>query len=232
MESDTFSLEQLKEARDHLLNDGFHQLDHSVSAAEHLLQMEEDRFPWHKQSGLEFCEQHVLKDERIQQVNRANLGEKYVLVHWMRQQAYPGHILCYTKGGPKAGLRSHQVHIWAIGSECIYRRGGHLHDLPASVGRRSVNEIDAKEYDEVGCPGILKTFNAGGTVIMDSRDGFEIRKGYVIVFEFALENLAWIWRKMALPSSERLKQKVHDMEESTNIKLNFSFESNPPPASS
>ncbi|RSL40390.1 hypothetical protein CEP51_016705, partial [Fusarium floridanum] len=202
MASTVSSPDQVKQR---FLKDGFVILDDS-STGEHMTQMQQRGFPYLTEWGLEFLEQHVLSDKHI---NESFLG-KCVLVHWLRQRPYPEHILCYTKGGPTAGRRSHHVHLIAEGSIVNYRNGSLFRYLQGTEGKRSINEIPSQAYDDVGCPGETKEFPNGGKVILDSRVGFELIQGYVLVHEFAREDLVEDWVKMEVPSA--LKAKAHSLE--------------------
>lgn len=91
-----------------------------------------------------------------------DLLHKRVMVHCLRQHAFPGHILCYEPGGPDVGLVSLQVHLWSAGSIAIYRHHAHLHKLPAKPGIRSIHEVRGEDYDSAGCYRVKKTFHTGG----------------------------------------------------------------------
>jgi hypothetical protein len=97
----------------------------------------------------------------IRAINKAVLG-KCVLVHWLRYTEYPGHIMLFRKGGPRAGRRCLLVHLIGKGSQMSYRRKSHLHDLPTVEGKRSLHETDAAAYDEAGCEAQVIPFDNGG----------------------------------------------------------------------
>merc|ERR1712093_113440 len=141
--------------------------------------------------GLEFCQQYVLNTHILS-------------------------IVCFRKGGPKAGRRVLAVHLLAKGSRVSYCGGSHEQFLPTTEGRRFLNEISQSALDEVGCQCEEKTFPDGGLTIFDARIGFELKEGYATTFEFAtadvIKNGIKTWPKMVLPSSPELIQKVGDME--------------------
>ncbi|KAK5212200.1 hypothetical protein LTR41_002442 [Exophiala xenobiotica] len=178
-------------------------------------------FPYLSEYGLDFCKQHVLDDVRIRSIlesffDRCSLG------HWLRYNEYPGHIECFRRGGPKAGLRVLIVHLWAKGSRAKYYGGSHLHDLPTEKGERSLYEISQRALDEGGCKSKEIEFTDGGLVILDARLGFETKKGYAITFMFATDEVLAGWPKMILPDSPGLVAKVIDMK-SPKIGVNFAF---------
>lgn len=59
-------------------------------------------------------------------------------------------------------------------------------------------------------------------VILDARVGYEIKQGYVIVFEFAEHGIVDGWKKMMLPGIKALRDKVQQMQ-SEDISVNFAF---------
>ncbi|KAF5122359.1 hypothetical protein E5D57_012836 [Metarhizium anisopliae] len=212
---------ELEMANKKLLEDGFFRLE-DPSLGESLTEIERLRFRFHSEYGLEFGRKHVLDDRLIRSVNKTILG-KCVLVHWLRYEEYPGHILHFRQGGPKAGRRCLLVHLIGKGSQIRYRRQSHLHDLPAVENKkRSLHETSSAAYDEAGCEAEIMTFPDGGKVILDARVGYEIRQGYAIVFEFAEHGIAYGWKKMMLPGTKELRDKVQQMQ-SKDISVNFAF---------
>jgi len=183
--------------------------------------------------GLEFCQQYVLNTHILSIVESFFGNETCILAHGLRYMAYPGHIVCFRKGGPKAGRRVLAVHLLAKGSRVSYCGGSHEQFLPTTEGRRFLNEISQSALDEVGCQCEEKTFPDGGLTIFDARIGFELKEGYAITFEFAtadvIKNGIKTWPKMVLPSSPELIQKVGDMERDLEkrkfqkIRMNFVF---------
>jgi len=221
MASTTFSIEDAKKS---ILEEGFFDLNDSV-VGKPIQEMEQEGFPFFTEYGLDFCKKYVLDDTRIKDVlefffekrNRCILG------HWLRYKRYPNHIVCFRKGGPNAGRGTLLVHLWAEGSQVDYYGGSHLHDLPVEEGERSLYEILPSALVEVGCKATPKKFKEGGLVVLDSRIGYEIKEGYVIAFEFATEDLIKSWKKMILPDSRTLRDKVTNMG-SERIGINFVFE--------
>ncbi|KAH8655629.1 hypothetical protein BX600DRAFT_384988, partial [Xylariales sp. PMI_506] len=84
-------------------------------------EMERQGFPFFTEIGLDFCKQRNTILDYFQQ-------QRCVLGHWLRYKAYPGHIVCFRKGGPRAGKKALMVHVWAKGSRASYWRASHLHD--------------------------------------------------------------------------------------------------------
>lgn len=84
------------------------------------------------------------------------------LAHWLRYKAYPGHIVCFRAGGPKAGRRSLLVQLWAKGSHVKYYGRSHLYELPKFKGARLLWETESSALDEVGCVATEKEFPDGG----------------------------------------------------------------------
>ncbi|EFZ02026.1 hypothetical protein X797_010919 [Metarhizium robertsii] len=157
MASTTFSLEVAEKA---LEENGFFDLE-DPAMGEYVEQMERRSFPFVSEYGLDFCKERVLDDERITIIIETVLG-RCALAHWLRYKAYPGHIVCFRAGGPKAGRRSLLVQLWAKGSHVEYYRGSHLHDMPKEEGARLLWEIEPSTLAEAGCVALSKEFPNGG----------------------------------------------------------------------
>ena len=99
--------------------------------------------------------------KRIRTTVEAVLG-RCTLAHWLRYKAYPGHVVCFRSGGPKAGRRALLVHLWAKGSRVEYYGGSHLHDLPKQKGARLLWETQPSTLNEAGCVATPKSFRDGG----------------------------------------------------------------------
>ena len=89
-------------------------------------------------------------------------GKRCILGHWLRYEAYPGHIVCFRRGGPKAGQKALMVQLWVKGSQVVYYSGSHLHELPTEEGRRSLHEISPVAIADAGCVAMEKVFEDGG----------------------------------------------------------------------
>jgi len=219
MASVTFALEVANKS---LRDDGFFDLSDS-SIGEHISEMEQKAFPFFSQYGLDFCKQYVLDDARIRSILES-IFKRCSLGHWLRYKAYPGHIECFRRGGPKAGLRVLVVQLWAKGSRAVYYLGSHLLDLPTEKGQRSLHEISRRALVEAGCEAKEVKFPEGGVVILDARICFEMEQGYAITFMFATDEVLKAWPKMILPNSRMLIANVANME-SPKIGVNFAFDS-------
>ncbi|GKU05488.1 unnamed protein product [Fusarium langsethiae] len=225
MASTTFSLDFAKRSLD---EDGVFDLETPV-IGEAIRNMQQKNFPFFTEYGLHFCKEYVLNNACITSIIESFFqGQRCILAHWLRYEAYPGHIVCFRRGGPKAGQKVLMVHLWAKGSRVDYYRGSHLHELPTEMGRRSLHEIPPAALAEVGCNATEKNFKDGGIVVLDSRVGYEMKEGYPIIFEFGTEDVVKNWAKMILPKLSGLPQKVAEME-SPKIGLNFEFEDLPQP---
>ncbi|CAD6445933.1 5398761d-2153-434d-b04a-641ca121d054 [Sclerotinia trifoliorum] len=107
MESTKFSPEAVKES---LFQEGFFYLE-DLAVGEGILEMEKRGFEYFSEYGLNFCKQHIL-NARIMSIAESFFGdETCILAHWLRYTAYPGHILCFRRGGPKAGRCVLVVHL-------------------------------------------------------------------------------------------------------------------------
>jgi hypothetical protein len=142
------------------------------------------------------------------------------LGHWLRYKALPGHIECFRKGGPEAGLRVLVVHQLAKGSSVEYYPGSHLLKLPTTEGLRSLEETTRDALIEARCLPEKKTYPDGGLVIRDARLCTEIKEGYAITFIFATDDVVATWPKLLLPNSPELIRAVVKME-TEHIKINF-----------
>ncbi|RTE71387.1 hypothetical protein BHE90_014214 [Fusarium euwallaceae] len=213
MASTAFSLEV---ATRRLGEDGFFDLDNSAMG-EYVRQIEHRGFPFVSEYGLDFCKERVLDDERIRTIVETVLG-RCTLAHWLRYKAYPGHIVCFRAGGPKAGRRALLVQLWAKGSQVKYYGGSHLHDMPKKEGARLLWENQPSALAEVGCVATKKDFPNGGVVILDSRVDYEMTEGYAITFEFATDDIIENWPKLEVPA--KLGQKVASMQSET-IRVNY-----------
>ncbi|PVH69048.1 hypothetical protein DL98DRAFT_506210 [Cadophora sp. DSE1049] len=218
MASTEFSLEAANKS---LSEEGFFALEDSV-VGEGILEMEKRGFEYFSEYGLDFCKQHVLNERIIPIVESFFGDESCVLGHWLRYKAHPGHILCFRRGGPKAGRRTVVVHLLPKESRVRYYGGSHRHELPTTEGKRLLYEVSESALAVVGCQSEEKGFPDGGLVIFDARISFEIKQGYAITFEFATADVVEKWEKMNLPDTPGLAQKVADME-SSKIRMNFAF---------
>ncbi|KAH7016072.1 uncharacterized protein B0I36DRAFT_42113 [Microdochium trichocladiopsis] len=150
MASMAFSLEAAKEGLD---KDGFFDLEDSTTGDD-VWEMERRRFPYVSEYGLDFVGN---VSSTIWTTVEAILGQ-CTLAHWLRYKAYPGHVVCFRSGGPKAGRRALLVHLWAKGSRVEYYGGSHLHDLPKQKGARLLWETQPSALGEVGCVATPKSF--------------------------------------------------------------------------
>lgn len=89
-------------------------------------------------------------------------GQECVLGHWLRYKAYPGHILCFRRGGPRGGRRRLLVHLLSRGARVGYWRYSHQHELPTSEGRRLLYELTEPDLVEAGCERVDEEFPHGG----------------------------------------------------------------------
>lgn len=71
-------------------------------------------------------------------------------MHWLRYKAYPGHVICFRGGGPKAGRRRLMVHLLASGSQVGYWGRSHVHELPTVETEYLFYEIPQPSLDEAG----------------------------------------------------------------------------------
>ncbi|KZL67538.1 hypothetical protein CT0861_00342 [Colletotrichum tofieldiae] len=218
MEPTTFSIET---AEDSLHKEGFVDL-HDSTVGRHVSEIEQKGFQYLSPHGLDFCQQRVLEDVRIRSILES-LFEKCNLGHWLRYKELPGHIECFRKGGPEAGMRVVLVQLWARGSQVEYYRGSHLCVLPTTKGERSLHEISPMALDEAGCKPKELKFPDGGLVVLDARLAFEIKIGYAITFIFATDEVVAAWPKISLPNSPEVVRKVVNME-SQKIKVNFAVQ--------
>jgi len=225
MESAIYSVEAAKET---LFKRGF--LDRKdPMVGDGIQEIEKKGFEFLSEYGLDFCQQYVLSTRILSIVESFFGDETCILAHGLRYIAYPGHILCFRRGGPKAGRRALAVHLLAKGSRVGYCGGSHDHFLPTTKGKRFLNEISQSALDEVGCQCEEREFPDGGLTIFDARIGFELKEGYAITFEFATIDVVENWPKMILLSSPELIQKVGDMERDLEnrkfqkIRMNFVF---------
>ncbi|KFY54518.1 hypothetical protein V496_07245 [Pseudogymnoascus sp. VKM F-4515 (FW-2607)] len=146
-----------------------------------------------------------------------------VLGHCLRYGAYPGHILCFRSGG---GPQVLVVHLLAKESQVCYYGGSHQHELPVEEGKRLLYETTPSELDAKDCIPVEWKFPRGGLAVFDARLFFEIEKGYAITYEFATAEVVQNWKKMFLPSSKELKEKLVELEdhlEDRKIRMNFAF---------
>jgi hypothetical protein len=77
--------------------------------------------------------------------------ETCILAHCLRYIEYPGYILCFRRGSPKAGRQALVVHLLAKGLRVGYCGGSHYHFLPTIKGLRLLHEISLSILAEVGC---------------------------------------------------------------------------------
>ncbi|KAG4425785.1 hypothetical protein IFR04_000992 [Cadophora malorum] len=225
MEPTIYSVEAVTEA---LFKDGF-LVQKDSAVGDGIQEIEKKGFEFFSENGLDFCQQYVLNTRILSIVESFFGNETCILAHCLRYIAYPGHISCFRRGGPKAGRRALAVHLLAKGSRVGYYSGSHNHDLPTTKGIRFLNEISQSALDEVGCQCEEKAFPDGGLTIFDARIGFELKEGYAITFEFATADVIKTWPKIVLPSSPELIQKVGDMERDLEtrrpqrVRTNFVF---------
>ncbi|KAJ4179570.1 hypothetical protein NW767_014582 [Fusarium falciforme] len=181
--------------------------------------MEAKGFPFWTEEGLDFCIQHVLGKTRIRSLIESWFGERCVLVHWIRYRAYPGHTICFRGGGPEAGRRRLMVHLFAKGSEIRYYVRSHLRKLPTQKTEFLFYEIPQPAMVEAGFES--EDINNGEVVMFDARLSIELKKGYVIAFLFATEDVVAKWPPMLLPDLPGLAEKVRNEMESDKIGVNF-----------
>ncbi|KAF2177368.1 hypothetical protein K469DRAFT_720701 [Zopfia rhizophila CBS 207.26] len=217
MASTAFSLETAMKS---LYEEGFVDLN-DPEVGELVSEMEKKSFPYLSPYGLDYCKQYVLNDTRIRSIIESLLS-KCSLGHWLRYKALPGHIECFRKGGPEAGLRALIVQQWAKGSRVDYYGGSHQHDLPTEKGERSLHETSQAALDAASCKASEKEFPDGGLVIRDARLYAETKTGYAITFIFATDEVLAAWPKITLPNSPELVRKVVNME-SPKIGVNFAI---------
>uniref|UniRef100_A0A1Y1LJC5 Uncharacterized protein n=1 Tax=Photinus pyralis TaxID=7054 RepID=A0A1Y1LJC5_PHOPY len=213
----TFSLQAASQT---LEDEGLVDLEDS-SIGGHILDMEKRRFPFSTEYGLDFCNTHVLQNERVRSIVKSTF-RRCVLAHWLRYEAYPGHIVSFMRGGQRAGRCALVIHLWAKGSRVNYFPRSHMLELPATKGKRLLWETAPSAISEAGCMATEKYFEDGGLVILDARTNYEIKQGYAIKFEFVTEDLIKSWPKMVLPKSGVLERKVDSMQ-SAEIGVNFAF---------
>ncbi|TWU70393.1 hypothetical protein ED733_000085 [Metarhizium rileyi] len=108
-----------EDAESLLLNEGFF-LAEDTALGHDISKMERRRFPHYSEYGLEFRSQCVLNQHVCPVITTFFDGQTCVLAHWLRYKAYPGHILCFRKGGPKAGRRRLVIQLLAKGSKVAY----------------------------------------------------------------------------------------------------------------
>ncbi|PNP51917.1 hypothetical protein FNYG_15870 [Fusarium nygamai] len=149
----------MNKAKEHLYRDGFFELNDS-SIGEHIWELQRRGLPFHSEWGLDWTKSHILDDLAIREINKNILGD-CSLVHLLPQQPYPGHIFRYVPS-PEAPLFSHLVLLCPKGSRVRFRAGSPRHKLQGKLGRRSIYEIPAEEYDKAGCPAVLIDLPAGG----------------------------------------------------------------------
>ncbi|KAK7398190.1 hypothetical protein QQX98_012438 [Neonectria punicea] len=101
MESTPVSKE---DAKKRLSDDGLFELEDPTTAKD-LSDMHDKDWPWHEEDGVKFIEKQVIKDALAMEVSEDLLGKR-VMVHCLRQHAYPGHVFCYQPGRPDIGLVS------------------------------------------------------------------------------------------------------------------------------
>ncbi|KAK0706159.1 hypothetical protein B0T26DRAFT_725630 [Lasiosphaeria miniovina] len=156
MASSTFSLEVAERCLD---EDGFFRLD-NPSIGEHISDLEQKGFPWVSKYGLDFCRKYVLDDRNIKAVVESILGE-CTLVHLLRYEAYPDHIVSWA-GGSNVGRHSLLVHLHPKGAQVEYYKGSHIHDLPRKRGARFLWETEPSALSEVNCIAKAEPFPDGG----------------------------------------------------------------------
>ena len=89
-------------------------------------------------------------------------GEIYVLAHWLKYTAYPGHITFFRSGGLKAGRVALLVFLIAKGSRISYWSNSHRYALPFTEGKRYLHEGSAFALIVAGCRRIEETYADGG----------------------------------------------------------------------
>ena len=82
--------------------------------------------------------------------------------------AYPGHIMCFRSGGPKAGRRRLLIQLLAKGTQVAYWSHSHEHELPTSKGERLLHEISQKDLIKAGCACEVEDFPDGGMSVSTS----------------------------------------------------------------
>jgi hypothetical protein len=173
MASAIYSVEVAKET---LFEQGF--LDwEDLAVGDGITEMEKRGFEFFSEYGLDFCKNYVLSTvsitkhfgiylmlfQHILSIVESFFGdETCILAHCLRYIEYPGHILCFRRGGPKAGRRALAVHLLAKGSRVGYCGGSHHHFLPTTKGLRLLHEISPAALAEVGCQCEEKEFPDGG----------------------------------------------------------------------
>jgi hypothetical protein len=163
-------------AKETLFKQGF--LDwKDLAVRDGIKEMERRGFEFFSEYGLDFCKQHVLNTvsitrhlwylsnafQRILSIVESFFGdETCILAYCLRYIEYPGHILCFRRGGPKARRQALAVHLLAKGSRVGYYGGSHHHFLPTTKGIRLLHKISLSALDEVGCQYKEKEFPDGG----------------------------------------------------------------------
>ncbi|KJZ69323.1 hypothetical protein HIM_11281 [Hirsutella minnesotensis 3608] len=209
-------------AEESLFEDGFFYA-RDAALGEDISEMQRRGFPYYSNYGLDFCQQYVL-NERIRTIVETFFGDQTcTLAHWLRYRAYPGHIVCFRSGGPKAGRRRLLVHLLAKGTRVGYWSYSHKHALPTLEGKRLLHELAERDLVQAGCTCNVEDFPDGGIAILDGRVAFEIVSGYAITFEFATVDVLDKWTKMILPKTPGLAERVAGMQ-SSKIRINFEFE--------
>lgn len=75
---------------------------------------------------------------------------------------YPGHILSFRRGGPKAGRHALLVQLFPKGSKVAYWKYAHRNDVPSTTGDRLLWEMKEKDLVAAGCERVVEEFPDGG----------------------------------------------------------------------
>ncbi|KAF5969556.1 hypothetical protein FCOIX_10818 [Fusarium coicis] len=208
----------MESAKDKLLSEGTVCLEDS-NLWQDISDMEKNKFPFGSEEGLDFCIQHVLSKPYIRYLAKCYFGQRCVLAHWLRYRAFPGHTICFRRGGHDAGRRRLIIHLFSKGSKVRYFLRSHLVALPTEETEFLFFEVPQAAIIDGGFE--AKDVKNGEVVIFDGRLCIELQEGYVIALVLATEDVVGRWPPMKLTNFPGLAEKIQKDMESDDIGVNF-----------
>ncbi|EXL67057.1 hypothetical protein FOPG_16802 [Fusarium oxysporum f. sp. conglutinans race 2 54008] len=178
----------VEEAKADIEEKGFHKIDDSEIGTKIAVMRDSGlSFYMHNESGFQFCRDHVLLNEYIQNTINApssDAGSRYLLVHQGSFAADPGHIYTFRNGGEKPDILI--VQAWPRNSRATFYSGSHKAGsrVKRLSGATSLWETAKAQLQNAGYKAESVSFEQGGLVICDARVFFERQEERTYVYSY------------------------------------------------
>ncbi|KAK7594593.1 hypothetical protein V3481_005601 [Fusarium oxysporum f. sp. vasinfectum] len=162
----------VEEAKADIEEKGFHKIDDSEIGTKIAVMRDSGlSFYMHHESGFQFCRDHVLLNEYIQNTINApssDAGSRYLLAHQGSFAAYPNHI------------------SWPRNSRVTFYSGSHKAGsrIKRTDGATPLWETAKAQLQNAGYKAESVSFEQGGLVICDARIFFERQEERTYVYSY------------------------------------------------